>query len=172
MSAYIETKEIRLFKGIKEIFKNNKFHSRIVLTALMIEYITNDRFIVLPLNFVCKIFRKLIIQVFYNCELRTKSFFNLESITSLRLPHPFLIIVHENSKIGKNVTIFHNVTIGVIEGDERFRLAPVIEDNVYIGTGTSILGKVHIARSCKVGCHSLILKSIEKEGLTIVGLHK
>ena len=49
------------------------------------------------------------------------------------------------AKIGKNCTIFHQVTIGsnTLEGSKHYG-APTIGDNCFIGAGAKIIGKVKV----------------------------
>lgn len=44
-------------------------------------------------------------------------------------------VIHADTKIGRNCMIAQNVTIG-----KKYDAVPVIEDNVYIGAGSCILG--------------------------------
>ncbi len=63
------------------------------------------------------------------------------------LPHGLYgIVVSHNAKIGKNATIFHQVTIG--EGKNG---APQIGDNVVIGAGAKLFGNIKIGNNCKIG---------------------
>lgn len=56
------------------------------------------------------------------------------------LPHGLYgIMVSHNAVIGKNATIFHQVTIGEGNGG-----APTIGDNVYIGVGAKIIGGIKL----------------------------
>lgn len=150
--------------NIKKIYKNNGFHARIVLLLLYGEKVS---FIKCPF----KILRKIIIQGFYCCEIHPDSFRSKEAIATCRLPHPYIIIVHRTTSIGINSTIFHNVTIGVIEGHNRRLQASYLGDNVYIGCDTTILGELVIGKNVKIGAKSLILKNV-KDNQTIVGLYK
>lgn len=52
-------------------------------------------------------------------EIHPASFRSKEAISTCRSPHPYLIIIHRTASIGINSTIFHNVTIGVIEGHDK-----------------------------------------------------
>jgi len=151
-----------MIKDIKNILRLNGFHSRIVVLVLYFE----KKFII---KFPFKIIRKLINQCIYHCEIHPDSFADIKAITTLRLPHPFLIIVHRTTKIGLNGTIFQGVTIGVVENKEI--KAAQIGDNFYIGCNSSVLGPVNIVNNVTVGAHSLILTDINESGV-VFGLHK
>lgn len=152
-----------LIKDLKKIGRNT-FHAKIVLTLLYLEKISYFK---LPF----KILRKIIIQGFYSCEIHPDSFRSKEAITNCRLPHPYLIIIHKTASIGINSTIFHNVTIGVIEGNNKILKASYLGDNIYIGCDSTILGHLKIGDNVKIGAKSLILKNIPNNQ-TIVGLYK
>lgn len=139
------------------------FNARNIVLILYFEKIS---FIKLPF----KILRKLIIQMMYNCEIYPESFVSINNLLTLRLPHPFMIIIHRNARIGENVTIFQGVTIGVVERFNRNDIMPVIGNNVYIGCKATILSAV-LVDNCKIGAHALVLKSVS-EPRTIVGIWK
>ena len=150
-----------IVKDIKSIFRLNGFHARIILLILYFE----KKFII---KFPFKILRKLINQALYHCEIHPDTFADISAITTLRLPHPFLIIIHQTSRIGLNGTIFQGVTIGVIETKEL--IAAQIGNNIYIGCNSSILGPVRIVDNVTIGAHSLILKDVDKSGV-VFGLY-
>lgn len=153
-----------LIKNLKNIKSRNGFHAIITLTLLYMEK-------AFYFKFPFKILRKLIIQGLYSSEILPDSFRNKEAIATCRLPHPYLIIIHRTASIGINSTIFHNVTIGVIEGNNRKLQASYLGDNIYIGCDSAILGNLTIGKNVKIGAKSLILKEI-KDNQTVVGLYK
>ncbi len=82
--------------------------------------------------------------------------------TPIVLPHGVSgIFITQSAKIGKNVVIFQQVTIGAntIEGSKTYG-APTIGDNVYIGAGVKIIGKVSIADNCRIGANAVIAQDI------------
>jgi len=97
---------------------------------------------------IFKIFRKIINEAIYHVEINPNSFTDIESIKTFRVPHPYNIIIHGRSRIGNNVTIFQNVTIGVIEKNPT---PPIICDNVYMGANALILGNIKISSNTKIG---------------------
>ncbi len=87
----------------------------------------------------------------------------------LRLPHGAMgIVIHADCKIGNNVTIFHQVTIGVREGSGSWG-APVIEDGVTIGVGAKILGPITIGRGATIGANAVVIRDVPA-GWTAVGV--
>lgn len=80
------------------------------------------------------------------------------------LPHGiFGIIITHNAIIGKNCTIFHQVTIG--EGKNG---APVIGDNCMIGPGAKIIGGIHIGNNVMIGANCVIVKDVPDNATVVV----
>lgn len=75
------------------------------------------------------------------------------------------VVIHTHTKIGNNVTISQNVTIGKNFKDSR---VPVIGNDVYIGTGSVIFGDISIGNNVIIGSNSLVNKSIP-DNCTVVG---
>ena len=78
-----------------------------------------------------KLTRKYGIQIPETCEIGP----------GLELPHSLSIVVHYNTRIGKNCTIHQFVTIS---GDSKGN-APLIGDNCFIGSGAVLIGNIKIA---------------------------
>ncbi len=150
-----------MFSNLKNIKQRNGVLATILIYTVFLE-----------MTLWCKHFFKFIrvafLQPILNVQLSPKPF-SRESLLSLRLPHPYNIIIHDNSQIMTNVTIFHEVTIGCIE-TSSFK-APIIEDYVYIGCKTACLGGIVIQHHTKIGAGSILLASTEPQAL-ILGLHK
>jgi len=75
----------------------------------------------------------------------------------LYIPHPFGIVVG-TCKIGRNVTILQNVTIG-----HRGRLGngePLIGNNVSLTAGCVILGNVTIGDQAVVGANAVVTRDV------------
>ena len=76
---------------------------------------------------------------------------------SVFLPHPFGIVIHNNAKVGEDVVIGHQVTLG---GRDLSAAAPIIEDGVYIGAGAKILGGLRIGRGATVGANAVVTRDV------------
>ena len=80
----------------------------------------------------------------------------------ISLPHGiFGIFISAGAKIGKNCTIFQQVTIGSNTlADSKGRGAPIIGDNCYIGVGAKIIGNVRIGNNVRIGANCVVVKDV------------
>lgn len=68
--------------------------------------------------------------------------------------------------IGNNSTVYHQVTIGVINNKSG---SPQIGKNVFIGAGAKILGPIVIGDNAKIGANAVVLCDVP-ENATAVGV--
>jgi len=80
------------------------------------------------------------------------------------LMHPIGVIINSKVKGGKNITI----ESGVVIGDEKGN-SPRLDDNIFIGAGAKIIGKVNIEDDVKIGANAVVVKSAPK-GSTMLGI--
>jgi serine O-acetyltransferase len=73
-------------------------------------------------------------------------------------PHGFFgIFISGNAELGKNCVIFQNVTIGSNTlPDSKNVGSPKIGDNVFIGSGATIIGNIYIGDNCRIGANCTI----------------
>lgn len=83
-----------------------------------------------------------------------------------KLPHGLKgIVISPDAKIGKNCTIFHQVTIG---NDYRdVHNVPIIGDNVKIYPGAKIVGKITIGNNVEIGANAVVTKDIPDNSLVV-----
>ena len=67
------------------------------------------------------------------------------------------IVLHPWVKIGNNVIIGQQVTIG---GRSKIYGVPVIGNNVFIGTGAKILGNVVVGNNVVIGANAVVIDSV------------
>lgn len=100
---------------------------------------------------------------FNNASMGTHRNFGAVFAEPPHLPHGLNgIIVSHNAVIGKNCTIFHQVTIGEGKGG-----APLIGDNVLIGAGAKVVGGIRIGNNVKIGAGCVVAKDVP-DGATVV----
>lgn len=104
-----------------------------------------------------------LIRVVFNCDIycRIRS--------PIHIPHPYGIIIHCRTEIGRRVTVMQQVTLGPKNWDEN--LAPVIEDDVYLGAGAKVLGAVRVGRGAVIGANAVITRDVPPY-CTVVGANR
>lgn len=82
-----------------------------------------------------------------------------------------LSIIHGNGsiigadKIGRNCTICHQVTLG----DDGNGGCPTLGDNVFVGVGAKVLGKIAIGNNVKIGANAVVVKDVP-DNCTVAGV--
>jgi len=71
---------------------------------------------------------------------------------NLKLPHPNGVVIHEDAVVGDDCMIMQQVTIGMIGDGE----VPRIGNNVYIGAGAKIIGKVQVEDNARIGANAVV----------------
>lgn len=84
----------------------------------------------------------------------------------LRLPHPIGILIGPGVRLGSDVLVSHNVSIG---GDAYGR-APQIGDRVAIYPGTIIIGDVRIGEGSVVGAANFITSDVPPNSIVKRGV--
>jgi len=74
----------------------------------------------------------------------------------LMLPHPNGVVIHEYAVIGDDCMIMQQVTIGMIGED----CVPRLGNNVYVGAGAKIIGKVEIGHGARIGANAVVTKDV------------
>lgn len=74
----------------------------------------------------------------------------------LHLIHSGNISIHPGTVIGDRCGIMHDVTIGTNMGEGT----PVIGDDVFIGAGAKVLGKIRIGNNVSIAANSLVITDI------------
>lgn len=80
----------------------------------------------------------------------------------LSISHIGTIVVNHEARIGENCRLHVCVNIGTG--------SPQIGNNVYIGPGAKIFGRIKIADSIKIGANAVVNKDFLIKGKTIVGV--
>src|SRR5262249_9217168 len=70
--------------------------------------------------------------------------------------HTGMVSIHPDVVIGDRCGIMHNVTLGTNMGDE----VPTIGNDVFIGCGASILGKVKVGDGARIAANSLVITDV------------
>src|SRR5512134_2334349 len=84
------------------------------------------------------------------------------------IDHGMGVVIGETSEIGKDVTLYHGVTLGGTSWNKGKR-HPTIEDNVIVGAGAAILGAIRIGENSKIGSGSVVNREVPPNS-TVVGI--
>lgn len=76
------------------------------------------------------------------------------------------IIISSYATIGKNAYIYHQITIG--DDSRNYRNVATIGDNVVIGAGAKIIGKVTIGHNVILGAGAIVVEDVPS-GAIVVG---
>lgn len=71
-------------------------------------------------------------------------------------------------RIGRNVSISQKTTIGGRAGSGENRGIPTIGDDVYIGPGAVIYGKITIGNNVKIGPNAVVYKDIPDNAVVVL----
>lgn len=84
---------------------------------------------------------------------------------TLILRHPTSIVIGEGVRLGKNVKIFQNVTLG--RSDMNVDGYPTVDDNVIIYSGAAILGNIRIGKNSIVGANAVVIKDVPEDHIAV-----
>jgi serine O-acetyltransferase len=86
----------------------------------------------------------------------------------LVIPHTHGTIIGAGF-VGRNVTIFHQVTLGAKLADfgYDFALRPHVGNNVTITAGAKILGPVKLGDGCTIGANSVVISDVPANALAV-----
>ncbi len=89
-----------------------------------------------------------------------------EAGPGLCFPHTGGIVLGARA-IGRNVTIYHGVTIGAKEMDVAYTpdKRPLVGDNVVIGAGAKILGGIRIGDNSVIGANAVVTRDIPPDSV-------
>jgi serine acetyltransferase len=103
------------------------------------------------------------VQFFMNCDIGCR----LGS--PMLMPYPFGIVIERGVMIGSRVTVMHHATIGRKHPSDP--AVPILEDNVYVGPGATILGGVRVGRGATVGANAVVTRDVPSH-CTVVGANR
>lgn len=84
----------------------------------------------------------------------------------LAIKHYGCVVINPNARIGEYCTIQSCVNIGQTYSADD---VPIIGNNVYIGPGAKLFGKISIADGIAIGAGAVVTKSFYEKNITIAG---
>ncbi|QFT08593.1 serine acetyltransferase [Vibrio sp. THAF190c] len=108
---------------------------------------------------------------FYQYENNSSIAWNSEFSSEPCFPHGIKsIFVSGQASIGHNCVIFQQVTIGSVTlADAKSKGAPVIGDNVYVGSGAKIIGSVRVGNNVRIGANAVVYKDVPDNSVVTNG---
>jgi serine O-acetyltransferase len=85
----------------------------------------------------------------------------------LYIGHSGGVIISPDAVIGRDCDISHRVTIGSSAMGRDG--APVLGDNIYIGTGATLVGKIRVGNGAKIAANTLVIDDVP-DGATMMGV--
>jgi serine O-acetyltransferase len=92
----------------------------------------------------------------------------------LFIPHPAGIVVANGAKIGNDVALLQQVTLGcrsAYAGSLADDGDPTLEEGVYVGPGAKILGRITIGAWSVIGANAVVTENIPPHSV-VVGHNK
>ena len=86
----------------------------------------------------------------------------------LFIDHGMGLVIGETAEVGRNCTLYHQVTLGGT-GKDTGKRHPTLGDNVLVGAGAKILGPVRIGDDARIASGSVVLTDIPA-GATAAGV--
>ena len=88
------------------------------------------------------------------------------------IDHGMGVVIGETAKIGNNVTLYHDVTLGGRKlydknGKKLAKRHPSIGDNVTIGSGAQILGPITLGNNVKIGSNAIVIHDIPNDSTVV-----
>ena len=85
------------------------------------------------------------------------------------IDHGTGVVIGETAEIGSDCVLFHNVTLGGT-GKHEGKRHPTLEDGVFVGTGATLLGPIHVGRGAKIGAGAFVHMRDVPADTTVVGM--
>lgn len=117
-------------------------------------------------SFISRIMKQIYKFRFHKMCVKTNIFIGPNTCgKGLSIAHMGTIQINGDAKIGENLRIHEGVTIGASGGN-----APVLGNNVFLGSGSKVIGDVHVASYCAIGANAVVVKDVEEEGISLAGV--
>lgn len=85
----------------------------------------------------------------------------------LTVYHHGQVIVNEGARIGANCRLHGGNCIG---NNGLTQAVPVIGDGLDLGIGACVIGGVKLGNDVKVGANAVVVRSVDQDGVTLLGI--
>jgi serine O-acetyltransferase len=139
---------------------------RVIILMRLCQILSNSYGILKFFSFFLKRFYSLSIHI-AGMDISWKT----EVGAGVAMPHGWGIVINPSAKIGKNVTLFHGVTLGrrdrIFKDETRQSEYPIIEDEVWIGPHAIIVGGVTIGRGSRIAGGAFVTTNIPPYSIVV-----
>jgi serine O-acetyltransferase len=149
---YRHTGKIRVVSFLKQILLNPGFKCTFWMRTCA--FMSQSRIILYSIFFIARI-----IGIHYNIKYGISIPHTTKIGSGFYVGHFGCIIVNDKSVIGKNCNISQGVTIGLACRGKN-KGCPIIGDNVYIGPGAKIIGRVNVGNNVAIGANCVVTKDV------------
>lgn len=86
----------------------------------------------------------------------------------LQVHHPVGLVVSPESTGGERVMLMGGVALGIREVKANpYNQSPTLGDDVVIGSGAKVLGKIHIGDRAQVAANAVVLKPVPNDAIAV-----
>ena len=86
--------------------------------------------------------------------------------TGLFIDHGMGVVIGETAEVGKNVTLYHGVTLGGTSLNKGKR-HPTLCDNVVVGAGAKVLGAITVGEDSRIGANAVVVRSVPPNSVVV-----
>ncbi|MDH7483347.1 MAG: serine O-acetyltransferase [Spirochaetales bacterium] len=84
----------------------------------------------------------------------------------LFIDHGMGVVIGETAEIGRDVTLYHGVTLGGTSL-EKGKRHPTVGDRVVIGAGAKILGNITIGPDSRIGANAVVVRDVPANSVVV-----
>ena len=82
------------------------------------------------------------------------------------IDHGMGVVIGETAEIGKDVTLYHGITLGGVSLKKGKR-HPTLEEGVVVGAGAQILGAITLGECSRVGANAVVVESVPRDSVVV-----
>ena len=88
-------------------------------------------------------------------------------LKTVRFPHPVGVVIGDGVRIGRDVRIYQNVTIGLTENVVGAEVTqyPTIGDEVFVYAGAVIVGAITVGTRSIIGANAVITRDVPPDSI-------
>ena len=82
------------------------------------------------------------------------------------IDHGMGVVIGETTEIGKDVSLYHGVTLGGTSL-KKVKRHPTLEDRVVVGAGAKILGAITIGADSRIGANAVVVSPVPENSVVV-----